>query len=510
MKRFAVNSHRGHSILGATILAAGAAFLQGTAVNIALPAIQEHFDTNLAGIQWVLNAYIMVLAAFILIGGSLSDRLGRKKVYLAGILIFTGGALLSAFSQELYQLISFQALQGLGAALLFPGSLAIINGCFFNRQQGRAFGVWAGLSGGIAALGPLLGGWLIETISWRAVFALSGLIGLLALWLTLRVVPETYNKTIGRPDWLGATLTLPALFGVSFGLIQGPSWGWDNPWVISALLIGIASIISFIVAEKHAENPILPLQMFHNRLVAGADLATFFLYFALTGTTFLLALNLQQVYEFSPTNAGLALLPLTGLIALLSGPAGTLTDKIGNRLPMIVGPLMVAFGAGMLTLPGLQASYLTHFLPALILFGSGMALSIPALTGSALKVKAKFAGAASGVNSEASRIAGLIAVAVLGAVMASFFAVHLDNTLRSTQLEPAAAQKISAQSNEIGGIKVPENLPPSQKQAAEIAIKESAVFAFRRAIGLCSVLAFLAAGFNFLATRNPQIAYNNP
>lgn len=503
MEQCTVDSARGKWILFATILASGMAFLIGTAVSIALPTIQSDFGANISGMQWVVSAYVVVLASFLLLGGSLGDHFGRKRIFSYGIIIFLLGAALSGFAKTISALIAFQALEGLGAAMMIPGSLAIINVCFVESHRGQAIGLWAGLAGGVAALGPLLGGWLVETFGWQAIFYFNVPIGLIALFVTSRFVPESRNPEARKLDLLGTLCITLGLFGIAYGLIQGPVVGWNNPLVLISLIGGASALILFVIVELRVREPMVPLKIFKNPLVAGANLVTFLLYFALNGLIFFLVFNLQQVQEYSPIFAGLALLPPIILITFLSGPAGSLADKIGPRLQMILGPLIVAFGMALLIIPGVHTNYYIHFLPGLILFGGGMALVIAPLTKSALAVEQKFSGAASGVNNTASRVAALLAIAVLGAVMTSIFTNRLSVAAQTSSLSSEEKLQILSQANKLGGIEIPDVFGEEPRVIAESAVKESFVHGFRWIMGINALLALLSALIAAITIRNP-------
>ena len=293
-----LRSATGRRILAATLVASGAAFLIGTAVAVAVPSIQTFFDSSIAGIQWVINAQLLTLAALLLVGGSLGDRFGRKKIFILGMTIFGGGAILSGLAGSIGLLITFQAVQGIGAALMIPQSLAIINACFAEKERGKVIGLWAGLSGGIAALGPWVGGWLVESFSWRAVFFMVVPFIALALFITAMAVPENRNQAARKLDWQGTMLIFIGLLGIAYGLITGPVAGWDNLFVLIGLIGGPIVFALFIITELRQKEPLVPLHIFKNPLVAGANTVTLFLYFALNGVIFFLVLNLQQVQGF--------------------------------------------------------------------------------------------------------------------------------------------------------------------------------------------------------------------
>ena len=490
-------------MLLATILASGMSFLAATTVNIALPSIQHAFDARINDIQWIVNSYVLALAVLILISGSLGDYFGRKRIFQYGILGFTFGSLLSSFAQSSGQLIAFQAVQGIGAAMMIPGSLAIINVCFAENVRGKAIGLWAGLSGAMAALGPLLGGWLVEDFGWSSVFLFNVPVGLLVYFTAKAYVPESYNSDARHIDWLGTLLIGTSLGALSFGLIQGPIWGWESFGIVISFIISVLALASFIFVERVSSEPLVPFDIFKNPLVRGANIATFLLYFALNGTIFFLALDLQQIQGYSPLKAGMALLPPVLLIALFSGPAGSLADRIGPRFQMIAGPVIVALGMGFLAYSGADSGYFANILPGLILFGAGMALTIAPLTKSALEVKEKYSGVASGVNNAVSRIAGLMAVAILGAVMVSFFTNTIDNKIPNLPIAKEQQEVILEQKDKLGGIEIPEGFNSFARQHTRAAINQSFSEGFKWVMLVNAILAAIAAVIGFSEIKNP-------
>lgn len=503
IQQCSLGSATGRWILAATLLASGTAFLMGTAVIVALPAIQSYFGSSIAGIQWVINAHLLSLAALLLIGGSLGDYFGRKRIFLSGIALFAAGAILSGFARSISILIAFQALQGIGSALMVPQSLAIINACFTEDQRGQAIGLWAGLSGGIAALGPWLGGWLVETLSWRAVFFMTVPISITALSITFIFIPESRGQNTRKLDWLGTLFIFLGLLGLAYGLISGPVNGWNTPFVLAGLIGGPLVIILFIVAELRQREPLVPLQIFKNPLVSGANTVTLFLYFALNGVIFFLVLNLQQVQGYSPAKAGLGLLPPIILITAFAGPAGALADRIGPRWQMIAGPAIVAMGMALLAVGGADAGYVRDYLPGLILFGIGMALVIAPLTKCALSVEPRFSGSASGVNNAVSRVAALMAVAVLGAIVVSAFTTRITETVSASSLTQQEQSQILSQSDKLGGIVVPDTFDESARILAGSAIRESFIYGFRWAMGICAALALAGGAVSFITIHRP-------
>jgi EmrB/QacA subfamily drug resistance transporter len=500
-----VSSATGRWILLATLLASGTAFLMGTAVVVALPTIQVHFSTTITGIQWVVNAHLLSLAAMLLICGSLGDHFGRKRIFISGISIFAIGAILSGFAGSIGQLIAFQAIQGMGSALMIPQSLAIINACFIETHRGRAIGLWAGLSGGIAALGPWLGGWLVETFSWQAVFFITAPLSILVVAVTAVFIPENRDPGARKLDWWGTLLIFLGLFGIAYGLISGPIAGWHTLLVLISLVGGVVAIILFVLIELRQPEPLVPLHIFRNPLVAGANTVTFFLYFALNGVIFFLVLNLQQVQGYSPTIAGIGLLPPIVLITFLAGPAGALSDRIGPRLQMVSGPVIVALGIALLTIGGTEASYFEHFLPGLMLFGIGMALVIAPLTKSALFVEPQYSGSASGVNNSVSRIAALMAVAVLGAIVISTFTASLNSIIVKSNLTYAEQEQILSQSDRLGGIIVPDTFSETSQQLVRSAVREAFIYSFRWAMAVGAILALIGSLVSLVCVRNPTL-----
>jgi len=503
MTKYTIKSLEGKLILASTILASGMAFLDGTVVNIAVPVIQKSLDTTLGNMQWVINSYALMLAALILISGSLGDRFGRKKIFVYGTCAFVLSSLLCSLAQTIEQLILFRSLQGIGAAMMIPGSLSIINNSFDEKVHGKVIGLWSGFAGGVAALGPFLGGWLVETFGWQSIFYINIPIGILTLILTLRYVPESKNHEAKKLDILGTLFIFVSLLGLSYSLIEAPVLGLTHMWVLGSFILSIVSLLAFIYTERKVKEPLMPLQIFHSPLVLGSNLVTLFLYFALNGVIFFLILNLQQIQHYSPLMAGLSMLPTILIITFLSGPAGALSDKIGPRFPMIFGPILVSIGMALLLLPGAQANYFIGFLPGLILFGLGMSLVIAPLTKSALAVDPKYSGAASGVNNAVSRVAALLAIALLGAIMTFSFSARLEKNVSQSVLNKNERVQILDQRQKLGGIIIPSSFNPSSRLTAQDAINDSFLFAFRIALGISAFLAFFSGILSFFTIHNP-------
>lgn len=504
MKKVTTKTLEGKLILAATILASGMAFLDSSVVNIAIPTIQAKFGATITSIQWIVNGYALMLCALILISGALGDRYGRKRIFLYGIGLFILSSFLCSISQSIDELIIFRIIQGIGGAMMVPGSLSIINISFEEKTRGQAIGLWSGFAGGVAALGPLAGGWLVQFFGWPSIFYINIPLGLIAILLTLKFVPESRNNESTKIDILGSFLIFLSLLGIAYGLISVTDLGWGNPLIIASLLIGVISFIFFILVEKKSKEPIVPFSIFKSSLVTGANLATFFLYFALSGVIFFLVLNFQQVQHYSPIIAGLGMLPTILLITFLSGVGGSIADKIGPRLPMILGPLIVSIGMTLLIFPGTHANYFLQYLPGLLLFGCGMAFVIASLTKSALAVENKYSGAASGINNAVARIAGLLAVALLGLIVVTLFEGQLHQKIMSSSMSNSAKQQIMIQQDKLAGIEIPQNFNNRIKDLAQDAIDDSFIYGFRWAMGINAFLAFLSAVISFFTIHNKK------
>jgi EmrB/QacA subfamily drug resistance transporter len=481
-------------VLAATILASSMAFIDGTVVNVALPALQSSLNANAVDLQWVIEAYSLLLSAFLLVGGSLGDHYGRRRIFLIGIALFALASAACGFAADLRQLIAARAVQGLGAALLVPGSLAIISGSFSENERGRAIGTWSGFSAITASIGPVIGGWLVEHVSWRAVFFINLPIALLVILISLRHVTENSDRDKTQVDWPGAILAATGLGALIYGLIESSRLGFADRTVIIVLIAGAVLLIVFLLIEEKVSQPMLPLALFRVRTFSGANLLTFLLYAALGGTLFFLPLNLIQVQHYSATAAGAALLPFILIMSLLSRWSGGLIVTYGAKLPLIVGPVIAACGFALFILPDVGGSYWTTFFPAIVVLGLGMAISVAPLTTAVMNsVSQNRAGVASGVNNAVARTAGLLAIAVLGIVMLHVFNDRLDRRLAESKLPPSVSRSLEAQRTRLAAIAIPEDLNPATRELIHRAIDESFVSGFRAIMAIGAVLAVASA-----------------
>jgi EmrB/QacA subfamily drug resistance transporter len=406
-----LGSARGRGVLLATVLGSGVAFLDSTVVNVALPVLGRELHAGMAGLQWTVDAYLLTLTALLLCGGSLGDALGRRNVFVAGLAWFAIASAACGLSPSIGALVAARAVQGAGAALLVPGSLAVLRSSFSAEEQGQAVGAWAGLSGVTTALGPLLGGWLITAWSWRVIFFLNLPLAAAAVWAALRCIPESRTPGAARIDVPGAAAATLGLGGSVYALIEAPAHG---PYAAVAATIGAAALAGFVWIEARRPDPMLPLILFRSRQFSGANAVTLAVYFALVGSTFLLILHLQTVLGYSPLAAGAALTPVTLLLLVLSPVAGKLASRIGYRAPMTAGSLIVAAGIALFAGVGRGSTFLLGVLPGIAVLGLGLAATVTPLTTAVLVgVEEKRAGIAAAVNTAVARLAGLLAVAVL-------------------------------------------------------------------------------------------------
>ena len=410
-----VTEQRGRWVLAATVLGSSLALIDSTVVNIALPAIGTDLHAGIAGLTWTVNAYTLTLAALILVGGSLGDRLGRRRVFMSGVVVFGVASLLCALAPTIEALVIARAVQGVGGALLTPGALAIIQATFRPEDRSRAIGAWTGLAGVSAAVGPLLGGWLLGVGSWRWIFLINLPVVVVVLGIATRHVPESKDpRASGHTDYPGMALVVGGLGSLTYGLAAWPEQGPSSPAVLVGLVVGVSALVGFVVRERIASDPMLPLGIFSARLFSITNLVTFLVYAALGGLFFWLVVTLQVVAGFGPLEAGMSLIPVTLVMLAFSAQAGALGERLGPRIPMAAGPMVAAVGVAALTRVGSGATYLGDVLGPVTLFAIGLTLTVTPLTATALNaVPQQQAGLASGVNNAVARTGGLLLVALL-------------------------------------------------------------------------------------------------
>jgi EmrB/QacA subfamily drug resistance transporter len=485
----------GFWVLAATILGSSMAFIDGTVVSVALPVLQTDLGATVSELQWIVESYALFLAALLLIGGSLGDHFGRRRVFAIGVAMFAAASMWCGVASTARELIIARAAQGVGAALLVPGSLAIISASFSEEQRGRAIGTWSGFTAITAALGPVLGGWLVENHSWRWVFYINAPIAVAVLTILFWRVSESRDEGASDSlDWAGASLVTFGLGAVVFGLIESANLGAGHVAVMAGLVLGTASLLGFVIVEAMGKAPMMPLRLFRSRTFSGANLLTLFLYSALSGPLFFLPFNLIQVQGYSATEAGGAFLPLILIIFLLSRWAGGLVDRFGPKLPLIVGPTIAAMGYTLFTRPGVGGSYWTTFFPAVVVLGLGMAISVAPLTTTVMgAVDSRHAGLASGINNSMSRTAGLVSVAVMGILVVGAFNAELDRHLEEIALAPEAYSALEEQRVMLAAAQSPEGLGSETTARIERAIDEAFVFGFRRIMFVACGLALASA-----------------
>jgi EmrB/QacA subfamily drug resistance transporter len=473
----------------ATIMASSMAFIDGTVVNVALPALQTALRASSKDIQWVVESYSLLLASLLLLGGSLGDLYGRRRMFLFGVLLFAIGSSWCGLVTSITSLIVARGVQGIGAALLVPGSLAIISASYKEEERGRAIGTWSGFTAITAAIGPVLGGWLVENASWRWVFFINLPLAAVVILISLWRVKESRNEAASiNLDWAGATLATLGLGAITFALIRdSAATSGFNPVVWVSGLAGVGALICFLIVEARSPAPLVSLHLFRSRDFSGANLLTFLLYAPLGGILFFFPLDLIQVQHYSATQAGAALLPLILLIFVLSRWSGGLIARYGARLPLTIGSLVAASGFALFLRPGIGGSYWGTFFPAVIVLGFGLAISVAPLTTVVMEsVPSSKAGVASGINNATSRIAGLLAVAVFGLVLSAVFNRTLSHSLAQMELSPSVRQTVELQRSKLAGAQI--SIPMVKR-----AFDEAFVSGYRAVIWISVAMALLGA-----------------
>ncbi len=481
-------------ILAATIIGSAMVFIDGTVTNVALPNIQTQLGATAVDAQWIVESYALFLAALILVGGSLGDHYGRRRIFALGVTVFALASVGCGLAMNPEQLIAARAIQGVGGAMLVPGSLSIISASFDGDQRGRAIGTWSGFSGITAAIGPVLGGYLVENVTWRAAFLINVPLAVAVLFIAFRHVPESRDPDARSLDLPGAVLGTLGLGGVVFGLIESQSNGFGDPLVIGSLVLGTLALVAFVFVELRSREPMMPLSLFRSRNFSGANLLTLLLYAGLGGALYFFPFTLIQVHGYSATAAGAAFLPFVVITFLMSRWAGGMVTRYGARLPLMVGPAITAAGFILFALPGTEGSYWTTFFPAVVVMGFGMSLVIAPLTTTALNaVEGRHSGLASGVNNAVSRTAGLLSIPILGIFVFVAFSAGLDSRVADLDLSQEARQQLEAEKVDLGAAEVPQSVGEETAAVVDRAIAESFVTGFRVAMFVAAGLALVSS-----------------
>lgn len=507
-----VDAATGRWVLLATILGSSMVFIDGTVVNVALPALQRDFGASASGVQWVVQAYALLLASLILVGGSLGDRLGRRKIFVSGAIVFTLASVWCGVAPGLGQLIAARALQGVGGALLVPGSLAIISSSFSSRERGKAIGTWSSFTAITSAIGPVLGGWLVENLSWRAVFLINIPLAIVVVSVALWHVPESRDTENTAPiDWLGASLVAIGLGGLVFGLTESVAVGWSATTTWLPLATSALAFTGFVIVELHVAAPMVPFELFRSATFSGANLLTLFLYAALGGALYFVPFNLIQVQGYTPTEAGAALLPMILIMFGLSRWAGGLIDRFGARLPLIVGPSVAAAGFALFAVPGVGGGYWMTVFPATVVLGMGLAITVAPLTTAVMSaVDEGHTGLASGINNAVSRAAGVLAIAIFGLVMAMTFDRELQARTQDAPFDSDVRAEIQRNQDQLAAMPIPSGLDESASASFTDSVDHSFVAGYRTIMLLGAALAVLSAIAAALLIRGRSTATSPP
>ena len=484
----------GRWVLAATILGSSMAFIDGNVVSVALPVLQARLGTSVSGAQWIVEAYLLLLSSLVLVGGSLADRFGRRRIFSIGTVLFAAASLACGLANGLASIVLARAVQGAGAALLVPSSLAILGAAFPPGERGRAIGTWSALTAVTMAIAPALGGWLVEVVSWRAIFLINLPIAVVVLLITRGKVPESRNPSAAALDLPGAILATLGLGFLIYGLIAAPAAGWGHQRAWGSVAAGASALVAFVVVERRSRQPMVPPALFRIRTFAAVNLLTLFLYAALAAMFFFLPFELIQANGYSAAAAGAAILPLVILVSLLSRGAGKMADRIGARLPLTIGPIVVACGFVLLGVLPIRSGYALSLLPALSVLGLGMAITVAPLTTTVLNaVPRDDQGTASGINNAVARVAGLLAIAVFGIVAAAAFNRSLDRRLDAAGVSPATRQLLDPERPRLGAMKPPAGAAATEARAIEEAVRSSLDSSFRIVAWICGALALLAS-----------------
>jgi EmrB/QacA subfamily drug resistance transporter len=475
------------------------AFIDSTVVNVALPALQASFHVSVVGVQWVVESYGLFLGALILVGGSLGDLFGRRRIFVIGVAIFALASVGCGLASNILQLLVARSIQGVGAAFLVPGSLAIISVTFDGEKRGQAIGTWSGFTAITTAAGPVLGGWLVEHASWRWAFLVNVPLAVAVIAISLWHIPESRDPGVGRIDWLGTLFATLGIAGLVNGFIDSVHMGWQHPLVFGSLIVGSACLLLFVTVESAAASPIVPPALFRSHSFSGANLLTLFLYAALGIFFFLFPLNLIQVQGYSATATGAASLPFVLLMFFLSRWSGGLVAHYGPKLPLIVGPVIAGAGFALMAMPSTGHSYWRMFFPPILVLGLGMAVTVAPLTTVVMtSVDQKRVGTASGINNAVARVAGVFAIAILGIVMVNAFSFRLNQQLVRLSIPPEAIQSIQRDEIRLAGLQLPAGLDTRMGTVVKEAVNQAFIFGFRVVMLICAGLSVASAAAAWL------------
>lgn len=505
---YPLNCPTGRWTMFSTILATSMAFIDGSALNVILPSLQKDLEASGIDLFWVLNSYLLMLAALIILGGSLGDKLGRVKIFKLGILIFTIGSALCGFSQDIYQLIIFRTIQGVGGAFMIPGSLSIISAVFTKEEKGKAIGTWSAVTTIVTVCGPVLGGALADIGLWRFIFFINLPLGLLSVVVLHFKVPESRESGSSKVDWTGAIILVLSLAALTFGFLEMPEWGASHPVVIISLVVGLVSLVAFVIVEKRVAEPMIPLSLFKNKTFSGVNLLSFFLYAGMGAMMLFLSLNIIQIQGYSQLQAGLTFLPFSFVMVIAARKMGSLTSKYGARRYLIIGPTMTGLGMVFLSLIGKTAGpseYWTTYFPPFVLFAVGIAITVVPLTTAVMSsVEDSKSGIASGINNSVTRISGTFMNAILGAVVIILFSNYVMEGLNSISLSDVERSSVLEEVIKLGEATSPSSLSKDLQDKVNVIYQSSFILVYKW-VGLLSAgLAFLSAGIAFFMVESKK------
>ena len=510
MATVALNSREGKWVMVSAIMASAMAFIDGSALNVVLPSLQKSLNASGADLFWILNAYLLMLASLILIGGSLGDKLGRKKVFMLGIFIFIIGSGICGLAASVFSLIAFRIIQGVGGALMIPGSLSLISSSINEEERGKAIGTWSAATTVVTIGGPILGGALADAGLWRYIFYINVPIGIAALIILWTKVKEIRNEDSSKSiDVLGAFLIALGLAALTFGFLRMPAKGFANWEVCSSLTAGILLLTAFIITEKKSKYPMMPLQLFNSAIFSGVNLLSFFLYAGLGAGMLFLSLDMVQVQGYSQLQSGLTFLPFTILMITLARYAGKLADKYGPRLFLIGGPCVA--GIGLLLLAFIKQTngavdYWTTFFPGILIFGLGMSFTVAPLTAAVMgAVSDHYSGTASGINNAVTRTANVFANAIFGALAVLFFAGFMQKQLRNTSFSDREKLAVSSQVTNLGNAKVPASISGDNKAMIEAYYHEGFIASYSAIMLISSGLCFAGSLMTILFIKRSKV-----